>query len=421
MSNHTTALVPIEAWCFNSPEVRYKGKHIDVGLFAESLIYYDRILLSVGNPSQFAELIKWLIENDNYQQFIDLLNEGIVKLYDFAFLTTAINKNGVFSVWNMQGPIQAQPDTFEQRYLYTKKIESCIKKARHRVHLYDAIRGNVIEVKADAFGSAVENAKADHVNAQRNALILQAFIDELYHFRKLGKPPTIEAKTISSPDKTKHKITWNIDFKYISEISGKNLNFHDAVPLIGGANSNKLLLAASDLKCDIYLGQPMSSLIGDKLYESSHTIVKSGNVMEILKEKVDFPDLRYFVNENELSLKEVLKIRKKARRFREWLQVESDRDRDAIIAYHHEVAKESGLINYSRKAINLFGVLGGGAAGSFLGSSISGPAGATIGGIAGSGVGYLAGIASKLGSDWKPVIFGNWAKDRIEKLLKDKK
>ena len=67
MSDHTTALVPIEAWCFNSPEVRYKGNHIDVGLFAESLIYYDRILLNVGNPSQFAELIKWLVENDNYQ------------------------------------------------------------------------------------------------------------------------------------------------------------------------------------------------------------------------------------------------------------------------------------------------------------------------------------------------------------------
>lgn len=62
MSDHTTALVPIEAWCFNSPEVRYMGKHIDVGLFAESLIYYDRILLNVGNPSQFAELINQMAD-----------------------------------------------------------------------------------------------------------------------------------------------------------------------------------------------------------------------------------------------------------------------------------------------------------------------------------------------------------------------
>lgn len=283
MSDHTTALVPIEAWCFNSPEVRYMGKYIDVGLFAESLIYYDRILLNVGNPSQFAELIKWLIENDNYREFIELLKEGIIKLYDFAFLTTAINKDGVFSVWNIQDPIQSQPDTFEQRYLYTKKIESCIKKARHRVHLYDAVRGNVIEVKADGFGAVVENAKSDNGNAQRHALILQAFIDELYHFRKLGKPPIIEAKVISSPDKTKHKINWNISFDHISKISGKNLNFHDAVPLIGGAISNRLLLAASNLKCDIYLGQPMSSLVGDKLYESNHKRIKCGDEKSVSK------------------------------------------------------------------------------------------------------------------------------------------
>jgi hypothetical protein len=53
MSDHKTALVPIDAWCFNSPDVRFAGKRIDVGLFAESLIYYDQILLNVGNPSNF--------------------------------------------------------------------------------------------------------------------------------------------------------------------------------------------------------------------------------------------------------------------------------------------------------------------------------------------------------------------------------
>ena len=102
------------------------------------------------------------------------------------------------------------------------------------------------------------------------------------------------------------------------------------------------------------------------------------------------------------------------------MQVESDRDRDAIIAYHHAVAKELGFIRHGRKTINLFGVLGGGAAGSFIGSSISGPTGTAIGGIVGSGVGFLTDIASKLGADWKPVVFGNWAKNRIEKLMRQK-
>jgi hypothetical protein len=30
-------------------------------------------------------------------------------------------------------------------------------------------------------------------------------------------------------------------------------------------------------------------------------------------------------------------------------------------------------------------------------------------------------IASKLGSDWKPVVFGTWFKNRIEGLLEEKK
>ena len=421
MSDHKTALVPIEAWAYNSPDVRFRGNRIDIGLLAESLIYYDRILINVGNPVQFSEMLHWFIDRDKYLDFIALIKDGTIQFYDFAFLTTAINKEGVFSVWNIQDPIQSQPNTFERRYLYNKEIESCFMKARHRARFYDAIRGNVIEVKADEFGKAVENAKLDLGNAQRHTLTLQAFIDELYTFRNLGKPPTIVAKVISSQDKTEHKIHWNIDFKHISKLAGKSVNFHDATPLIGGANANRLLLAAANLNCDLFLGQPMSVLIGDKLYESTHTHIKSGEIIETLKEKVEFPDIRSLINEDKINLEDIIKIRKKAHRFRDWLQDESERDRDAIIAYHHEVAKEMGFIKYGRKAINLFGVIGGGATGSIIGSSISGPIGAAVGGIAGSATGFLADIASKLGVDWKPVLFGNWARDRIEKLLQSKK
>ena len=56
--------------------------------------------------------------------------------------------------------------------------------------------------------------------------------------------------------------------------------------------------------------------------------------------------------------------------------MESDRDRDAIIAYHHEVAKESGIVKATRKALNLFGVIGGGALGGALGNVMSGIEGA---------------------------------------------
>jgi hypothetical protein len=37
MSDHSTALVPIESWAFASPELRSAARQIDIGLFIESL------------------------------------------------------------------------------------------------------------------------------------------------------------------------------------------------------------------------------------------------------------------------------------------------------------------------------------------------------------------------------------------------
>jgi hypothetical protein len=48
---------------------------------------------------------------------------------------------------------------------------------------------------------------------------------------------------------------------------------------------------------------------------------------------------------------------------------------------------------------------------------LAGPGGAALGGAAGSAIGYLADITSKIGADWKPVVFGNWLRHRIEKVI----
>jgi hypothetical protein len=121
-----------------------------------------------------------------------------------------------------------------------------------------------------------------------------------------------------------------------------------------------------------------------------------------------------------MSFNDVLAIRKKSRRFREWLRAESDRDRDALIAYHNEVAKEAGFTRVGRRALNLFGLVGGGAVGGAVGAVVAGPVGGALGGAAGSAVGYLADLASKVGSGWKPVVFGNWMKERIEQFGKQR-
>ena len=98
---------------------------------------------------------------------------------------------------------------------------------------------------------------------------------------------------------------------------------------------------------------------------------KAGSVVEDLKCEVEFPDIRQLVNSGKLDLKDVLKIRAKSGKFREWLQQETDRDRNAIIAYHNETARELSIKTAGRRAIGLFGVAGGGSIGSVIGASVA--------------------------------------------------
>jgi len=420
MSDHTTAIVPLETWSYSSPEIRSQGKTVDVGLFAEALIYYDCVIINITSQPQLAEFLKWFIEQGKLDDFLALIRDGTIKLYDYSFATTAVQdgRTGDYYLWNIQDPIQKEPDTFEKRFLYHKAVEDLFPKARHRIRLYDSIRDNVIEVKADNFGRSTKNANKDYQDPERNSLILQAFIDELYKFRKLGPPPEIRARITKSADGNKHHITWNVDFAEISRLAGNELNFHPGTPLTAGALSNRFLWSAAQLNCDIFLPQPMAVLVGDKLYESTERIASAGAIIEELKAKVEFPNLRTLVNDGKLGFGEILRISAKARRFRDWLQSESERDRDAIIAYHNEASRELGLITAGRKALSIFGVIGGGAAGSLIGTTMAGPIGAAIGGAAGSATGYLTDIVSRIGADWKPVVFGNWLRQRIEKFTK---
>ena len=420
MSDHSKALVPLESWSYSAPELRAVGRQVDLGLFAEALIYYDCVIANITNQPQLAEFLRWFVTDQRLDDLLSLVRDGVVKLYDYSFATAAVqNQEGDYSIWNMQDPIQMEPNTFERRFLYHPDVEAVIPKGRHRQRLYEALRGNVIEAKASAFGPAVENARRDYCDPRRGALIVQAFVDELWRIRGLDHPPRVEASVHASADGSKQRITWNISFAELAQLGGDKLGFHPGATLTAAGISNRVLWSAAEMGCDLYLAQPLGMLVGDKLYESTEKVAKAGGLIEELKAKVEFPDVRALVNDGKLGLADVLRIRKKAQRFRTWLQQEPERDRDALIAYHNEVARELGIVTAARKALSIFGAIGGGAAGALLGTAVAGPAGAALGGGAGSAIGYLADVVAKLGADWKPVVFGNWLRARIEKLVKD--
>ena len=68
-----------------------------------------------------------------------------------------------------------------------------------------------------------------------------------------------------------------------------------------------------------------------------------------------------------------------------------------------------------------FGVVGGAAAGASLAANVSPIGGAVVGSIVGDvlqdAVKHFFDIGAELGDEWKPVVFGNWYKGYIEKLL----
>ena len=68
----------------------------------------------------------------------------------------------------------------------------------------------------------------------------------------------------------------------------------------------------------------------------------------------------------------------------------------------------------------MFGVLGG-PAGGYAIAKVAGqdPMVGVAVGTALEGVKYLLDVGSRLGADWKPMVFGNWYKERITKLLKN--
>lgn len=419
MSKHSKTLIPLESWSYHSPEIRHQGKSLDIGLLAEALIYYDKVLLQITNQLQFAEFLNWFILQGKYPELLSLLQDETIKLYDYSFFTSAIKdeRTNSYIIMNVQDPVQEQPNTFERRFLYHESLNSCFKNHRERKKLYKVLRDKVIEVKAKDFSDSIDNARLDYLDPRRNALLVQSFLDDIYPSLNLGTPPVVTAKTENLPNG--NRITYNLNFDQLSKLLGRDLNFNQGTPLTAIAHCNRLIWSAAQEKCDLYLGNPMASLVGDKLYESHLRNTKTREIIGELNQEVEFPNIRELVNKGKLDWKEILRIRKEAKRFRNWLQTESERDRNAIIAYHNEVAKELGIVKFGRKSLRLFGILGIPMTEAYVNQTYPGVEPAIVAAGASVGLAFVLNVASKIGEDWKPVVFGNWAKDGIEKVLKE--
>jgi hypothetical protein len=414
MREHSVALVPIETWCYQSPILKHAGRPLDMGLFAEALLYYDHVLVVPANEPGFAAFVQWFTERNLFEELLALLKDGTVGIYYYAFSTAPVFREGVYSLLHIQDEQSAREPIFFSRVLGHRSLTDVLTKGRHRERLAKALGGRVIEVKADTFGPAIENARADFENQQRWALVMQSLLDDVGVLLK-GRVPEIVTSVVE-PGTSGARVTWNVDFEAVREALGPQLGFHRGTPLAGLAIANKLLWSASQEHCDLYLPSPVSSLVGDKLAETDARATKPQAVIDQLIHEVEFPDVRLLVNDEKLELKDVLDLRKRSQKFRNWLQDERQRDRNAILAYHHEVARDSGLVQAARETLRIFGVLGSISAAAAVPSS-AGLLGAIGVGVGAEGLRFLTELIAQRNEGWKPVVFGDWARDRIDRIV----
>src|SRR4051812_30231747 len=107
-----------------------------------------------------------------------VVNEGSIRFYEYSFASAPVLHNGQYVFLNLQDRVQAQPNSFEQRFLRHRAVNAVLPSPSDHRRLCTAFRDRVIEVKADQFGSAVDNAAVDHYHPERAALIMQAFLNE---------------------------------------------------------------------------------------------------------------------------------------------------------------------------------------------------------------------------------------------------
>lgn len=444
-NDHTTAIVPIETWAYQSPRLRRQGLRLDMGLFAEALIYYDRVLIVpatnigvarvltekpalpvVGSTDEgllwpgFLEFVSWFASRGLFEELLSLFKDGTVEVYHYAFHTLPILKDDSFMLWNAQDSEEAAGPTFARRVLGHRSLEAIVPKARHRERLHRALDKRVIEVHSLDFDRAVENARKDFGDPEAAAAAVQVLVDDVYDLAGFENPPSIAASVIRRPngDST---LAFNVNFKQIDEGLKPTMKFEPGTPLCGIAHSNRILWSAAMRSVDLYLPNPVSPLVSRKLKETNDRRAGPKTVVDELKSVVEFPDVQTAVNAGDLSFDQVMLLRRKAASFRRWLQTQADRDRDAIVAYHHEVAKDSGFTTGVRKTLRMFGWLAGPGVGAYLGAAVDnalGPvgaaAGAVVAGAADEAVKYVLDVAGKLDENWRPVVFGDWARGLVE-------
>lgn len=122
MSDHKKALVPLETWWYSSPELHEQNIKVDMGLFAEALVYYEQLYVNAGNAQQFASFVEWFVKREQHDKLFRLIKEEAIHFHHYAFLTAPFLHPGGARLYHIDDPAMKEPNSFQRRILESPEV-----------------------------------------------------------------------------------------------------------------------------------------------------------------------------------------------------------------------------------------------------------------------------------------------------------
>lgn len=476
MSDHTSVLVPLGTGSHASPALYDRGIPVDTGLFAESLIYYDTVIVTVDNSDQFAAFVSRLIQQGLlYEQLIRLVEKGELRFLKTVtthplcvrdFFTDEPRSDFIRNFFSIQEQPILEPSYFETSVLDTDTLRgafsdlSGFKKSLYERFCRSASKASTVLSGQDIGKGLSSNAYDDVLNETQCKGIVRELLAEIYRAQGLGEVPDFDLRIREIDGRNLREIAYNENSTIIrrepdgqppvlyevkidlpttgldDEQKYKRL-FH-TLPISVAGVSNLILRSGAELKSDFFLPDPLSQIVGDKLSQiaSVDRPNRRQAIVERLETTVNFPEVKKLVNTGQIEFSTVINLRKRSKRFRSWLQStrHGEAQWEVFQAYHNEVALESGFVRSTRHALKIFGALTGAAAGASAGYAVSKMTEDPSTGITAATAATAAAVVSKLveeipnkildygaeyGRSWTPRCFGDWMDKRIAKDLTD--
>jgi hypothetical protein len=382
MSSHQSALVHIATSAYQSPELFHAKVATDVGLLAESLLYYETAFIDSGSPDQFPIFLRAFLDKGlSIADLIYLVRKRVVVFVHGGSVHPYVEVNhktdppdpqtinGFYSITEEGRGGSAY---FANKFLDTEKVRSVFTDGKSlRTKDYETFcrlvddSKQVLDVNIVSDG-LVKTSYAEFLDSAEHEELLG---DVLEGYAKsegfdLVTTPSVKVRRIPSTSVGNYRrsdwtivrnseqqpgLTWAVlakaelsRFRDSSAIARMARTF----PLSYAGITSLAVKTAGMLSADLCLPAPLSRRVGKKLsrlnqYEGDLPSFKSQDIVQKLGAIVAFPDLRRLVNAGDVDLKFAFDFREEAEPFRKWLQTtEAERDPDLWHEYHVGVAKK---------------------------------------------------------------------------------